>query len=99
MAMSALRNRPSLLICIVLDVVGYVTYLLPGLAEWVDVVWAPISGWIFYRMFGGKKGVIGGIINFIEEILPGLDFIPSFTIMWIIQFFRQQKQVQSIPPI
>lgn len=97
--MSALRNRPSLLVCIVLDLMGYATYLLPGLGEWADVIWAPISGWILYRMFGGKKGVIGGIFNFIEEMLPGFDFIPSFTIMWIIQFFRQQKQVQSIPPI
>ena len=25
------------------------------------------------------------IFNFIEELLPGTDFIPSFTIMWFLQ--------------
>jgi hypothetical protein len=27
-------------------------------------------------------GQIGAVLNFIEEILPGTDIIPSFTIAW-----------------
>lgn len=78
-------SQPSLLICILMDLIGYASYALPGLGELGDIVWAPVSAIIFYRMFGGWKGAFGGMFNFVEEILPGLDFIPSFTIMWVWQ--------------
>ena len=62
------------------------SYLLPILGETFDFIWAPISGIIFYFLFGMKKfGMIGGIISIIEEISPGFDFIPTFTIGWIIR--------------
>lgn len=77
--------RPSLLICLLMDLIGYASYAVPVLGEFGDLLWAPISAIIFYRMFGGWKGAFGGLFNFVEEILPGLDFIPSFTIMWIWQ--------------
>ncbi len=82
-----------------MDLLGYASYALPFLGEFGDVVWAPVSGLIFYKLFGGWKGAMGGVFNFIEELLPGLDFIPSFTIMWIIKFVRKQQQAQSIQPI
>jgi hypothetical protein len=31
-------------------------------------------------MYKGNKGKIAGIISFLEEIIPFLDVIPSFTI-------------------
>ena len=82
-----------------MDLLGYASYALPFLGELGDLVWAPVSALIFYRLFGGWKGAMGGIFNFIEELLPGLDFIPSFTIMWVIKFFRKQQQAKSIQPI
>lgn len=82
-----------------MDLLGYASYALPFLGEFGDVVWAPVSGLIFYILFGGWKGAMGGIFNFMEELLPGLDFIPSFTIMWTIKFIRKQQQTQSIQPI
>ena len=78
-------KRPSLFFCIVMDLIGYATYALPVLGEVGDLFWAPISAAIFFASFGGVKGAIGGIGNFIEELLPGTDFIPSFTIMWLMQ--------------
>jgi hypothetical protein len=77
--------KPNLLFCILMDAIGYLTYAIPGLAEYGDILWAPISAFIFYKTFGGTKGLIGGILNGIEEILPFTDFIPSFTIMYFIQ--------------
>lgn len=77
----------SLAFCIVMDLIGYATYSIPFLGEFADLVWAPISGLIFFRTFGGWKGAFGGVFNFVEEILPGLDFIPSFTITWALQKF------------
>jgi len=68
-----------------MDLAGYATYALPFVGELGDIVWAPISAFIFYKTFGGWKGAFGGVFNFVEEILPGLDFIPSFTITWLFQ--------------
>ncbi len=88
-------NKPSsvsLTFCIVMDLIGYASYAVPVLGEFGDIIWAPISGFIFFCVFGGWRGAVGGIFNFIEELLPGLDFIPSFTLMWLWQRSRQPKQ-------
>ena len=47
-----------------------------------------LSAIIFYFMFGSWKGAL---FNFTEEILPGTDFIPSFTIMWAWNYFNSRK--------
>ena len=49
---------PSITICIIMDLLGMVTYVLPWLGEFADLVWAPISGFIFFLLFGGRFGVI-----------------------------------------
>ena len=87
------KTQPSLVFCIAMDVLGYATYALPGLGELGDIIWAPISGWIFYRTFGGWKGAFGGMFNFVEEILPGTDFIPTFTFTWIYNYFTNKSRV------
>jgi hypothetical protein len=76
---------PKIALCIVLDVIGMATYLIPALGEFADVVWAPISGYLFFILFGGRFGMIGGVLNFLEEIIPYTDIIPSFTIAWFIR--------------
>jgi hypothetical protein len=85
------RRSPSLVFCLLMDLVGYATYAIPFFGEIGDIFWAPLSAIIFYTSFGGWKGVLGGIGNFIEEILPGTDFIPSFTIMWFIQRYKNKN--------
>ena len=82
---TAITRQPSLMLCIIFDLIGYASYSVPFLGEFADIIWAPISGLIFYRIFGGWKGAMGGLFNFIEELLPGTDFIPSFTIMWLLK--------------
>ena len=86
---------PNIVICILMDLVGYASFVIPGLGEFSDIIWAPVSGFVFYKLFGGKIGLIGGILNFIEEILPFTDFIPSFTIAWFIKYFSQGKNISS----
>ena len=76
---------PSLGLCLLMDFLGYISYAIPGLGEFSDIIWAPVSAFIFFRMFGGWKGAFGGLFNFVEELMPGLDFIPSFTIMYFWQ--------------
>ena len=91
--MNKTRNV-SLAFCLVMDIIGYATYAIPVLGEFGDIIWAPISGLIFFITFGGWKGAFGGVFNFVEELLPGLDFIPSFTIMWYIQ--RQSRKSPQV---
>jgi hypothetical protein len=78
-------KQPSLILCLLLDFIGYATYSIPILGEVADIIWAPISGMLFMAMFGGWRGAVGGVFNFIEELLPGTDFIPSFTLMWFLR--------------
>ena len=80
-----MNKRPSLVFCVIMDLLGYATYTVPVLGEFADVIWAPISAAIFFAAFGGWKGAAGGIFNFLEEIMPGTDFIPSFTMMWLLR--------------
>lgn len=89
--MKKYSKTPSLAACILMDILGYATYSIPLIGELADIIWAPISALIFFRMFGGWKGAFGGMFNFVEELLPGLDFIPTFTITWLWQYFTKPK--------
>jgi hypothetical protein len=92
------KPLPSLAACILMDFIGYATYGIPFFGEFLDILWAPISAIIFWRMFGGVKGIFGGAFNFFEELMPGLDFIPTFTISWFIQYFKRNKEVITVQP-
>lgn len=82
---------PNIFLCILLDVIGMASYFIPALGEFADVVWAPISGFLFYILFGGRFGMIGGVLNTLEEIIPFTDIIPSFTIAWFIRKNESDK--------
>jgi len=79
-----------------MDLIGYASYSIPFIGEIADILWAPLSALIFFVTFGGWKGALGGIGNFVEELLPGTDFIPSFTIMWFVQR-SQRKNLNERP--
>ncbi|HRD58955.1 MAG TPA: hypothetical protein PK504_12960 [Ferruginibacter sp.] len=90
------KPLPSLILCIVLDLVGYASFSVPLLGEFADIVWAPVSGLLFYKLFGGKMGLLGGGFSFLEEFLPFTDFIPTFTIAWALRYFGKEKHQVSI---
>jgi hypothetical protein len=76
---------------------GMVSYLLPVIGETEDVLWAPLSAVIFYFLFGKKKfGLLGGVFSFLEEISPGFDFIPTFTIAWLIRKKEIEKWATDV---
>ena len=85
------NQKASLLLCIMMDLIGYDTYALTGLGEFADIIWAPVSAFIFYKSFGGWRGTFVGLFNFLEELLPGTDFIPSFTILWVMHYMSTKK--------
>jgi hypothetical protein len=93
------QKTGSLIFCLAMDAVGYATYSIPLLGEFGDLLWAPVSAIIFYKTFGGWKGTFGSVFNFAEELLPGTDFIPSFTLMWLWKNFMQKEKSKTIMPI
>jgi len=94
------KFTPALWACILMDLLGCASYAVPILGEVSDVIWAPISAIIFYRMFGGSVGSFGSVFNFMEELFPGLDFIPTFTISWVVRRVTQsirERKTTKIP--
>ena len=87
---------PNITICIIMDLIGMASYIFPFLAEFSDIVWAPISALIFNKLFGGRLGAIGGVLNFLEEIIPLTDIIPSFTIAWFIRKNAIERSLAKI---
>jgi hypothetical protein len=85
-----MKPQPTLIFCLLMDFLGSATYFLPGTGEWFDLLWAPLSAFIFYRSFGGKTGKIGSIINLVEELLPFTDIIPTFTLGYIYNRFLKR---------
>ena len=69
----------KLFACVLVDAIGFSSFLLPGIGELGDVGWAPLQAWFLYFMFGSVR--MSGI-GFMEEILPGTDFVPSASIAW-----------------
>ncbi|WGD34621.1 hypothetical protein [Olleya sp. YS] len=72
----------KLFLGLLFDALGYVSFIIPGIGEFADIVWAPASAWLMTKLYKGRTGKIAAIFTFIEEALPGLDVIPSFTVMW-----------------
>lgn len=75
-----------LLLGLLFDGIGMMSYVIPGAAELTDVVWAPIAGWLMTQMYKGNAGKAAGIFATIEELVPGMDIIPTFTLMWIYTY-------------
>lgn len=94
--MNRLDKQTSLLLCVVMDIIGYATYSIPVLGELGDLVWAPISAVIFFKLFGGWKGVLGGAFSFAEELLPFTDFIPTFTLAWLVRYLGSQNSTTQL---
>lgn len=85
-------NRISkLLIGLLLDGIGMMSFSIPLLGEFSDVVWAPIAALIMSRMYKGRVGRVAAILTFVEEALPVTDLIPSFTITWIYTYYFQDR--------
>jgi len=87
---------PSLAFCILMDLVGCASFAIPVLGELIDLVWAPVSALIYMKVFGFRKGFLGGMFNFVEELMPGLDIIPTFTITWFIQYAKRKNTAYSL---
>ena len=80
-------KRNKLFLGILFDLIGMISYVFPP----IDIIWAPLSAYIMIKMYKGNVGKIGGLISFVEEAIPGLDFFPSFTLTWFYVYVFKVK--------
>ncbi|MEA1786363.1 hypothetical protein U1E44_09695 [Arenibacter sp. GZD96] len=85
----------NLFLGLLFDAIGMLSFVIPGIGEFSDIIWAPISGWLMTRLYKGKIGKAAGLLNFIEELIPGLDIIPSFTLMWLYTYVLASASVKK----
>jgi hypothetical protein len=84
------KNR-NLFLGLLFDGIGMLSFTVPFVGEFSDVVWAPIAGYLMTTMYKGTVGKVGGVVAFLEEILPFTDVIPTFTLTWIYNYWIKNK--------
>lgn len=89
-------KRSKLVFGIIFDLIGMASYIIPGIGEMTDLGWAPIAGFLMTKLYPGKTGVTAGIITTIEELVPGLDIIPTFTITWVYVYLIKKEDPETV---
>ncbi|MBC7000125.1 hypothetical protein [Cytophaga sp. FL35] len=77
------------------DAIGMLSFTVPLIGDFSDIIWAPLAGWLMTRMYKGKIGQGAGLFTFLEEIIPGLDIIPTFTIMWFYTYVFKKSTLEK----
>ncbi len=91
-------KKQHLVLSVVLDVLGMLTYTVPLFGELGDVIFAPFYGIAIFAMYRKQlfSAAAGGILGTIEELLPSIDVIPTATIMWVYTYiFRKDKTLRN----
>ncbi|MDH7445814.1 hypothetical protein [Aquimarina sp. 2201CG14-23] len=94
----AKEKHKKLGLSILFDIIGVVTssYVIPIIGDVGDVIWAPLAAILMTRMYKGNVGKAAGVFTFIEEAIPGLDVIPTFTIMWVYTYVFKKQSIKDI---
>lgn len=86
----------KLFLSLFFDGIGMLSYLIPWIGEISDLVWAPLSGLLMSKLYKGNIGKAATLFVIIEEALPGLDIIPTFTLMWIYTYLYKKPAKEVI---
>lgn len=86
------KKRKDLLLSLLYDGIGMLSFAIPGIGEFMDIVWAPLSAYLIIKMFKGTVGKIAGLLSFGEEAgFFGTDIIPTFTLAWIYEYYIKKE--------
>ena len=80
----------KLLLCIIIDVIGTSSELIPFVGEFTDIAWAPIAALALRQLYGSN---VVFALEFAEEFLPFTDIIPLATICWVIETFYSDTDI------
>ena len=82
------KKYKKLLLSILLDAIGMLSFIASGIGELTDVIWAPLSAYIILKMYKGSFAKVASLISFVEEAgFIGTDILPTFTLAWIYENF------------
>jgi hypothetical protein len=84
-------KKTKLILSLIFDGIGMLSYIVPVFAESLDVIWAPISGLLLVIMYKGSVGKIAGLFGTVEELIPLTDIIPTFTITWFYTYIIRKE--------
>lgn len=88
------KKYKKLFLSLLYDAIGMVSFVIPGLGEFMDIVWAPLSAYLILRMYKGTFGKVASLISFGEEAgFFGTDIIPTFTLAWLYENYIQKKKI------
>ena len=87
-----MKKYQILILSLLFDALGYVSLIFPPF----DFVWAPLSAYLMTKLYKGREGKIAAVISFVEEAMPFLDIIPTFSLMWMYTYvFKSEKTVSK----
>jgi hypothetical protein len=82
----------NLILGLLFDLIGMLSFSIPLLGDFSDIIWAPISTLLLFGMYKGNLGKVTGVFSFVEEIFPVTDIIPTFTLTWIYKYIIQKNE-------
>ena len=85
------KNR-DLILGLLFDGIGMLSFSIPGIGEFADIIWAPLGGFLMMWMYKGYTGKVAGAVEFLEEIIPFTDVLPTFTLTWIYTYVMKGKK-------
>lgn len=83
----------TLLVCIFIDLIGDSSFVIPGVGELEDAVWAPISAFLLSNLFGSN---ILTTLDFMKEALPGTDILPVAVTAWTLKYLFPESPVSKL---
>ena len=80
---------------LVFDLAGMATVAIPLVGPFLDLLWAPYAAKKMSEMYPGRKGKLASVLVFLEEILPGTDIIPTFTLMYFYTHVWKKEPLKA----
>jgi len=83
----------KLAVCVLIDALGDSSFLIPGLGELSDGLYAPLEAFLLGQLF--QSNAVSGI-GFVEEALPFTDVLPTATLAWVVENFFSETGVAKV---
>lgn len=77
--------------CLIIDIVGTSSELIPFFGEITDIAYAPVAALALRSMFNGSNVIFA--LEFLEELLPLTDILPLATICWVVETFYGDSNI------